>query len=1479
MPRSKRPAQPDLLATPAKNSRLEKIPKTRQSRIDRRSRLYPLLATPLQPTNTFQSTTIVNHDGTYNTSSTYADSSPIYPSSRNVLATLIDPLNNPIAPAKACPQNTPGKPLKNDILDLGLPTFACSFCGASFWLEEALKRARRLTNPTFSACCQLGQVDLVLLSPTPPLLDRLLSVHGDSVSKHFKSNIRSYNAAFQWTSFGAKLDPRLLNSRGPYALVLNGENYHYMGSLLPPEGQPPRYTQLYVHDPASEDGHRLASVGGAAKKLQLPLIKGLKEMLDTYNVLAKSFRRVRDALEEPGNENLRLRICGPRVEHGRMYELPTGTELAGLIPGDFAIDHDDRDIIVNNKATGLTRITSLNPLFDSLHFPLLFPHGNDGFHNRIRYNSTYRDPTKKRKYVTQREYYCFRLQYRSIEGKTLIRAGKALQHYCIDAFTTIEQNRLTYLRLNQKKLRSDLYNGLADALHRGDLTANNIGRTINPSSFTGSVRYMQQLYQDAMAVCGEDKPMVIARVFRMRLELLKKDLKKKHYFGRSIADMHTVEFQKRGLPHVHIILWLSDNYKPKTPPMVDKIISAELPDPLLDPVGYESVTKFMLHGPCGQMRPSSPCMKDNKCAKFFPKPFAPETTFDKNGYVTYRRRATNISAIKSGANLDNSYVVPYNRDLVVKYQAHINVEICHKGQLIKYLFKYITKGPDRSEVLAENSQPSEIAQYLDCRSISAYEAVWRLFKFQIHERSTPVTRLSVHLPGEQPITYEEHQSLASIVTRPDIEKTMLTEWFQLNTSYPSARKYTYSDIPQAFVWDKQCSQWTPRKKGFAIGRIYSIPPKSGDTFYLRLLLTKIPGALSYESLRTVNGILYPDYQKACQALGLLSTDEEWNDVMAEMFCNVTSPVTLFEQWWPSMADDFRRRLEQLNENPINDRLNEKLRNQVLHNLQTLLHTYSSTLAQFHLPQPISHSTECSMDDLLVQQLQYAPATERIAYTSSHNALNAQQRLAHDAVLASLTTNKGQLYFLYGHGGTGKTFLYNCIIAKVRSMGQIALVVASSGIAATLLPGGVTAHSRFKIPLDVDHSSTCAIKKGTSLARLIEKTTLIVWDEAPMVHRLSFEALDRTICDLMDTPTSGPGYKPFGGKIVLLGGDFRQTLPVVTNGHRADHLSASLTRSYLWSHCKVLRLHTNMRLNTSTANAADLCNGMRFPAWILALGDGNLPAVAHPDCPRSDWIHIPSSFIIPQSPDPIKSLVARVYPDLLTSFRNISYLRSRAIVAPTNNEVTHINDYILTQLPGEPKVYLSSDTLTTTGSNQIELEIQYPTEFLNGLSFNGMPEHKLNFKPYIIVMLLRNLNPSAGLCNGTRILITHLGNNVIRGLIVGGTFDGSVAIIPRIVLDYTDTNWPFTLKRRQYPLRPCYAMTINKSQGQTLEHIGVYLPTPVFSHGQLYVALSRVRSACGIHIALEAASTHPPNTTRNIVYHEIFDDLLLPSSVV
>ncbi|CAN1162782.1 ATP-dependent DNA helicase PIF1 [Linum perenne] len=1093
-------------------------------------------------------------------------------------------------------------------------------------------------------------------------------------------------------------------------------------------------------------------------------------MLDEYNALTKSFRRVRDALQQPENEDLRLRICGSRVEHDRRYELPTGTDLAGL-----------------------TRITSLNPLFDSLHFPLLFPYGNDGYHEMIRYNPLHVDPRQKRKFVTQNEYYNFRLQYRHNEGKTLIRSGKALQHFCIDAFTTIEQNRLLYIRLHQQKLHADLYNGLQDALNRGELDSRNLG----------GFRYLRQLYQDATSVCQfYDNPDLFI----------------------------TFTFQKRGLPHAHIVIWLASSDKPNTVDKVDKIISAELPDPKCDPLGYDAVTKFMMHGPCGQDRPSSPCMKEGKCSKYYPKTYVHETTFDANGYVTYRRRQTGITTVKSGIPLDTLSVVPYNRDLLIKYQAHMNVEICHKGQLIKYLFKYILKGPDRSVVQA------------------------------------------------------------GILNRPDISKTMLTEWFLLNRTCPSARQYTYSEMPNAFIWDKQASQWTPRKKGFAIGRVRSIPPRAGDVFYLRMLLSKIPGALSFEHLRTVHGVVYKDYQEACQALGLLSNDNEWNSVMAEVsqwamaplirstfvallvFCEVTTPLTLFENWWVSMADDFNHRMQNRSDDPYLEPSPVLLRNEVLQNLQALLQNYSSSLAHYGLPMPTHWTSQLATDDLISQQLQYDTSVEARLYNSYEVLLNTCQRTAHDAVVSALSSSYGKLFFLYGHGGTGKTYLYNCLLSKVRSEGKIALVVASSGIAATLLPGGVTAHSRFRIPLDVDSTSTCTIKKGTSLARLMKSASLIVWDEAPMVHRLSFEAVDRTLCDIMDTPTEGVNYKPFGGKTVLLGGDFRQTLPIVVNGGREDNLNASLTRSYLWNHCTLLELKTNMRIIDSTINAAHIFEGLSFPEWVLAIGDGRIPTFACQNNSFADWINIPPCFLLPTSDNPIAAIVNCVYTDLSANFQSVAYIRTRAIVTPTNQTVSSINDYVLSQIPGMEKVYLSSDTLTTPGPNQTQLEAEYPTEFLNALTFNGMPEHQLRLKPYSIVMLLRNLNPSAGLCNGTRILLTDLGEHTLRGLIIGGSYEGTIAIIPRIVLDKSDPNWPFTLKRRQYPVRLCYAMTINKSQGQTLEHIGIYLPSPVFSHGQLYVALSRARSVDGIHIVLQNDSTINEAITKNIVYQEIFEDL-------
>ncbi|CAI0468644.1 unnamed protein product [Linum tenue] len=308
---------------------------------------------------------------------------------------------------------------------------------------------------------------------------------------------------------------------------------------------------------------------------------------------------------------------------------------------------------------------------------------------------------------------------------------------------------------------------------------------------------------------------------------------------------------------------------------------------------------------------------------------------------------------------------------------------------------------------------------------------------------------------------------------------------------------------------------------------------------------------------------------------------------------------------------------------------------------------------------------------------------------------------------------------------------------------------------------------------------------------------------------------------MNVPFAGEHYTPFGGKIVLLGGDFRQTLPIVADAGREESVDASLTRSYLWSFCTILRLSQNMRINTGA---------------------------------------------------PIQSITSEIYADFSNQFHSASYLTERSIVTPTNSNVTEINSHMLALVPGRGQTYFSSDTLHTDATDPARLEAEYPTEFLNNLSFNGCPEHQIDLKVFTPIMLLRNLNPDIGLCNGTRLMVIYLGHYVIRGVIMGGTFDGKTVAIPRIVLNVNDHRWPFVLKRRQFPIRLCYAMTINKSQGQTLHSVGVYLPKPVFSHGQLYVAISRVKSAAGLRFLILNDDKTPFNHTRNIVYSEAFTDL-------
>ena len=391
-----------------------------------------------------------------------------------------------------------------------------------------------------------------------------------------------------------------------------------------------------------------------------------------------------------------------------------------------------------------------------------------------------------------------------------------------------------------------------------------------------------------------------------------------------------------------------------------------------------------------------------------------------------------------------------------------------------------------------------------------------------------------------------------------------------------------------------------------------------------------------------------------------------------------------------------------------------------------------------------------------------------------------------------------------------------------------------------------------------------------LAELIQQTSLIIWDEVLMTHRRALETLDRTLRDLLSVTNPELCNIPFGGKVVVLGCDPRQILPVIQGGTKNHIIDAAITNSQLWSAVTILTLHKNMRLQASNSDAESQNELANFNEWILSIGEGSVPSQMPMDTPDETLVPIPEEFLIKDYTEPIAAIVDAVYTDMVNQYKNIDYLRNRAILCPKNDTVDEINTYIVSLLPAEIKQYLSCDKVVKAPNSHESYDILYPIELLNLLNGSNFPTHELNLKVGVPIMLLRNLNQSIGLCNGTRLIVTvtALGDMVIQATIMSGSFAGHSVLIPRIRLTLKNQKLPFVLERRQFPVRICYAMTINKSQGQTLAKVGIYLKTPVFTHGQLYVAISRVTSKKGLKILIEDENGQCCNTTKNIVYPEV-----------
>jgi hypothetical protein len=219
-------------------------------------------------------------------------------------------------------------------------------------------------------------------------------------------------------------------------------------------------------------------------------------------------------------------------------------------------------------------------------------------------------------------------------------------------------------------------------------------------------------------------------------------------------------------------------------------------------------------------------MKKGKCSKHFPKDFQEETVIDKDGFALYKRRDNKRRVFKNGKWLNNQWVVPYNMAMLKKYQGHMNVEWCNKAIVMKYLFKYVTKGPDYSKVYLERIrgrgvpvdgnvrvQVNEINEYLEARYICAYDALWRAFGYTIHGKTPSVERLPVHLPGMNVVRFDCDADLTRINDSDLLRKTKLTEWFVANTLFPQARSLTFCDFPIEWTWDSVSRSWHERGGG------------------------------------------------------------------------------------------------------------------------------------------------------------------------------------------------------------------------------------------------------------------------------------------------------------------------------------------------------------------------------------------------------------------------------------------------------------------------------------------------------------------------------------------------------------------------------------------------------------------------------------------------------------------------------------------
>uniref|UniRef100_A0A183CL31 ATP-dependent DNA helicase n=1 Tax=Globodera pallida TaxID=36090 RepID=A0A183CL31_GLOPA len=1092
--------------------------------------------------------------------------------------------------------------------------------------------------------------------------------------------------------------------------------------------------------------------------------------------------------------------------------------------------------------------------------------------------------------ISERQFYRYRLAMREpCRGAFhwLWYARRLAEYFLIALLNRIERNEMEHVKAQQSKknyrqiLARDYVHALEQGLQRQEPNAR-LGRIFfMPQTFAGSRQYYQQKYADLMAMVRRlgnptwfvtftgnpswpelkealqgrqqytHRADIVCRIFMDKATEFIKDLTERNVLGKVAGWCYSVEHQKRGMPHIHILLILDKQGRITSPNVVDDFVSARIPPlPQMDDLTPEAnqqrrlwhyVTTMMLHD-C-----NSACTDFNEqgrpqCKKHFPKPYSDHTELSEVRYTNYvRLAADNFDAeLRAGARvenqqlapgdheecglsymkksrggkgaalLDDSRVIPYNSFLLLKYGCHINIEYVFGQKACKYIFKYLLKGFEKAYVRVlqprrgQSGQPEtvcdydEIAATFKVRYMTSMEAYLRLHSYRIVRLSHQIYPLSLHDELGQMLVIEEGHAEQG---RRNLQlHTRLTAFFELCANDPDVSEVTYDRVPYRYYWNQKQRKWIKRQRPLVeqvagarmFVRVYTVSPKHCELFAIRALLLHRPGPKSFKDLRTIDGAM----RDACiDNMNLNKLQHFFAMLIAHG--KPSDPQQLFN----TFLDQMRPHKSGVDPD-IPTQSMEVRRGEVMRNLEyyfTCMSTSCGEVGLCGLPADYSFRYQGAiLEETRLQTDFYGENVKRLTpqkLVEMHvKKLNVDQRNAF-ACITEAVKGRGnkRCFFVEGSGGCGKTFLYNtlirwCLAGKPQSNSELelpsqartqlntgsVLASASTGIAALLLIGGATAHRLFSVPNDACDDTPPRLAFESAGANKLRSAELFIIDEISMLSNKVLRYIDRLLRDVCAT------NKPFGGKTIVLGGDWKQLAPVVEQGTRDDQLQESIKMDKLFKeHFEQLHLSINMR---TAPDQRALCE------WLHIIGNGLHQAGANRQQDRHPLkLHIPTELLV----NTLEEIIDFCFPAALFTdpIQHAELIKYSVILSPTNADVQAINDKAMERMAGAPMIYLSIDSPLEGQEELGTFRSDFNIEAIHNEMPSGMPPHKL----------------------------------------------------------------------------------ILKAQGQTLQRMGLVLNgKQCFSHGQVYVAMSRVTTMAGIRVFSPHTCMGDTTTINNVIIPELLD---------